>query len=51
MRRTLILAVVMVLMAAVVNAQDYLRTGQLVVAGATAITASHQTIYRHDDTG
>ncbi len=50
MRRSLILATVIVLMATVVNAQDYLKPGQLVVAGATALTVNRQTFSQKDVT-
>ncbi len=51
MRRSLILAAAIVLMATVANAQDYLKAGQWVLAGATAATVNRQTFSQKDVTG
>jgi outer membrane protein W len=50
MRRIVVLAAVMVLMATVVNAQDYLKSGQWVLSGATAATFNRQTFTAKSDT-
>ncbi len=50
MRRSLILAAILVLTAGAANAQDYIKAGQLVVGGVTALSVNRQTFSQKDVT-